>query len=259
MVDDATAPKASSIPLSWEEPEAVFSGAPRLLANLSLAAQTNSEALPRVVPLLADHQHLYPGDTICVLADYSLLLSGHKAGGAMDGLDTLAALMTLGLDPRKTVFCRESDIAALPELYLLLSCALRANADERDAAPAWNDCRTHAQILRAALTLGLNATRVILDDTATESQSGFLQLLTVCERYLRPKSRPIEIAMAAPGPGGLHPPRVSGMAGEQYATIRQNVALLQDVLNEGGIIASAIFSAAIMRVREQLMLSGGRG
>jgi hypothetical protein len=259
MVDDATAPKGLSILLSGEQPEAVPSAAPRLVANLSLAARPNSESLSRVVSLLADHQHLYPGDTICVLADYSLLLSGEKTGGVADGLDTVAALMTLGLDPRKTVFCRESDIAALPELYLLLWCVLQEMANERDAPPVWEDRSTNAYVLRAALALGLNATRVVLDETAPETQSGFLQLLRRCERYARPNSSAIEVSIAAPDPGGLHPPRVSGMGSGRYATIRRNVVLLQDVLDEGGIIASAIFRPAIVRMREQLTLSGGCG
>lgn len=254
--DEATALTLAALVNSAAEYPCAPSGVPRLVISVWPRPSAGPEALlPAARPLLS-HQHTHPGDTVCVLADYQLLLSGGELAGHAEAVyDTAAALLALGVDPRNTSLCRESDIAPLPEIYWLLSCILRLPlAPQRP----YEEGREHSLFL-AALAVGLGATRLGLDPGAPGQSQSFVPLLREIERRLDPEHNPMQV-FSQPARDWPHAseaaPELRSFDG-RYRAVRHNPAFLRDVLSEGAWAASAISSQAKTRLREHLHLGDG--
>ena len=262
--DEATAPTLAALADSAEAGLFAPSGVPRLVASVWPRPYNGPEAFLPVARPILNHQHTHPGDTICVLADYQILLSSREHASRADAVyDTAAALLALGVDPRNTSLCRESDIAPLPEIYWLLSCVLRLppppGVEPSPALRGEEDEARERSLFLAAIAAGLGATRLVLDPAAPDQNPSFVPLLREVERRLNHGPNPTQVfgepAADWPAPSGVTPDLRS--AGARYDAIRHNPAFLRDVLNEGALAASAISSPAITRLREYLHLGDG--
>jgi hypothetical protein len=261
--EEATAPTLAALADSAEARLSVPSAAPRLVASVWPRPHDAPETFLHVARPLLNHQHMHPGDTICVLADYQLLLSGHELVGLTEAIyDSAAALLALGVDPRNTSLCRESDIASLPEIYWLLSCVLRLPPPGVEPSPARRgegDGARERSLFLAALTVGLGATNLVLDSASPEPGSSFEPMLREVERRLGLGQDPAQVS----GEGEADRPALSGvipdlrLAGARYDAIRHNTSFLRDILSEGALAASAVGPPTIARLREYLHLGDG--
>jgi hypothetical protein len=267
--DEATAPTLVALADSAEEGLLPPSAAvPRLVASVWPRPYDGPEAfLPAARPLL-EHQRTHPGDTICVIADYQILLSGDgRAGHAEAVYDTTAALLALGVDPRNTALCRESDLATLPEVYLMLSCVLRLppppGVEASAALPrGGHDAARERALLLAALTAGLGASSLVLDPVSPTPGAALSSLLREVGLRVNPGQTLVEVLRegVADRPASLGAAPDSCSAGARYDAIRHNAPFLRDVLHEGALTAAAVSAPAVARLREYLHLGdGGKG
>ncbi|MFL6282682.1 MAG: hypothetical protein ACJ74Q_05895 [Pyrinomonadaceae bacterium] len=263
--DEVTAPTLVALADSADEGLLpVPSAVPRLVASVWPRPYDSPEAfLPAARPLL-EHQRMHPGDTFCVIADYQLLLSGGgRADHAEAVYDTAAALLALGVDPRNTSLCRESDVAALPEVYWLLSCALWLPPPGVEASMALprgaDDAARECALLLAALAFGLGASSLVLALTPHEPGAALSSLLREVGLRLNPGQTPFEVLRegAADGRASFGAAPDLGSAGARYDAIRHNTPFLRDVLNEGALAAATVSTTAIARLREYLHLGDG--
>jgi hypothetical protein len=263
--DEATAPTLVALADSAEEGLLPApSAAPRLVASVWPRPYDGPEAfLPAARPLLK-HQRTHPGDTFCVIADYQLLLSGGgRADHAEAVYDTAAALLALGVDPRNTSLCRESDVAALPEVYWLLSCALRLPPPGVEASTAppqgADDAARERALLLAALAFGLGASSLVLALAPHEPGGALSSLLREVGLRVNPGQAPVEVlredAADRPASSGAAPEL--GSAGARYDVIRHNAPFLRDLLSEGALAAATVGATAVARLREYLHLGDG--
>lgn len=264
MADEANTSTLSTMFPSTEENTSVSFGLPRMVVEVSPRPCRAFEEFLSIVRPLFNHQYSYPGDTVCILSDYELLLSEHEQGSCAEIIfDTAAALLTLGADPRNTSLCRESDIGYLPEVYWLLSCVLRLPEREEHPFPAakWRAEKNGSDrsLFLAAIAICLGVTRLVLDSGKSGEDPSFVPLLREIERRLHRESYSIQV---------LRPPISDWLPGqelpldlcrakERYRSFRHDLVFLRDVLNEGALVASQIISPAIAGLREYLHLNDG--
>ena len=260
--DEATAQSLAELVDSIEESPFVSSGPPRLVVSVWPRPYREVEGLLPVVYPLMNHQYSHPGDTICLLADYQLLLSRRENINHTDLIfDTAAALLALGADPRNMSICRESDIGCLTEIYWLLSCILRLPPPGDAASPASrrSDGSGDERLLfLAAAAIGLGATDLVLDSMQPQALS-LAALLREIERRLGAESSAIRVSSP---PATQEEPDLNlnpdpGSIDERYRVLRHDLAFLRDMLNEGAMVASRIVSPAITCLRERLHLNDG--
>ncbi len=200
----------------------------RILASAMPQSVVVLDHYLKILSPLLRMQHQYPGQTFLALQDHALLSHPLAAAQRQQCLrDTTCALLAIGVDTRKTVLFRQSEVPQIAEMAVLMSAI----------APSQNIANSPIDV-EAALLLTFRVTRAVLTTTTDCSRSieraaSFARQINTGQQYLLFPLPQIEQIL----PDSCSPHLSEAMVRDRYQYWQTHSDDVEDILKLGALRA----------------------